>query len=154
MSQPQQAEQAKEEGECDDVYITAMNISSTSELNKKLAAFESAEDTRLTDILHYKNMLRELVEEVTEDYKTQVLSAAEEGKRHVEIYSFPGDAKFKDTDHSLLFLTKGPRRLGQDFFLRLGLLPFLSQVWQIVRPFEAELRYDPESNDNSIVLRW
>lgn len=148
------AEHAQEEGECDDVYTTAMTISSTSELSKKLAAFESAEDTRLADVLHYKNILQELVEEVTRDYKAQVLSAAEEGKRYVEIYSFPGDAKFKDTDHSLLFLTKGPRRLGQDFFLRLGLLPFLALVWQVVRPFETELRYDPEANDNSIVLRW
>lgn len=143
-----------EDGECSSVYSKAVNLSHTQELAKRLEQVEKSESSRDADILHYTKILRDLVEEVTQDYQEQVMQAAAEGKRHVEIYSFPGDAKFQDTQHSILFLTKGPRRHGQDFFLRLGILPFLAQVWQVVRPFETEMRYDPEGNENNIILRW
>lgn len=143
-----------EDGECSSVYDKAVNLSCTQEVERRLDQVAKTESSRDADILHYTQVLADLVQEVTEDYKAQVLHAAAEGKRHVEIYSFPGDAKFRDTQHSILFLTKGPRRHGQDFFLRLGVLPFLAQVWQAVRPFETEMRYDPEGNENNIILRW
>ena len=135
-------------------YSNALTVSSQAELKRKLAQVGKAEESRQADVLHYDTLLNELVKEVSDGFAEKVMAAATDGKRSTELYSFDGGAKFQETDHSLLFLTKGPRKQGQDFFLRLGLIPFAARLWQVVRPFETEMVYDPEGNENNIMLRW
>lgn len=144
-----------EDGECTArAYTDALTASTQAELKRRIAQADKAEENREADAMHYNQLLDDLVKEVSSGYVEKVMEAAEDGKRSVEVYSFDGGAKFGDSEHSLLFLTKGPRKLGQDFFLRLGIIPFNARLWQAVRPFEMEMVYDPEGNENNIRLKW
>lgn len=136
------------------VYTEALSVSCSHAVKRQLAAVAKGEQTRAADRLHYDELLDQLVGEVTEGYVDKVKKAAAEGLRTAELFDFDGGDKMEGTEHSLLFLTKGPRRQGQDFFLRLGLLPFMTRVWLVVRPFEPELSYDPEANENVVSVRW
>lgn len=136
------------------VFAEALSTSCSHVLKRQLAAVAKGEQSRAADRLHYDELLDQLVEEVTEGYVDKVKKAAAEGLRTAELFDFDGGDKMEGTEHSLLFLTKGPRRQGQDFYLRLGLLPFMTRVWLVVRPFEPELSYDPEANENVVSVRW
>ncbi|RYF08832.1 MAG: hypothetical protein EOO40_07675 [Deltaproteobacteria bacterium] len=136
------------------LYGEILSTACNQTLQRQLHTVASAEQSRAADRMHFEGLLDQLAETVTAGYVEKVRTAAAEGQRSAELFDFDGGDKMEGTDHSLLFLTKGPRRQGQDFFLRLGLLPFMTRVWLIVRPFEPEMTYDPEANENVVSVRW
>ena len=125
-----------------------------NDLDKRIEAVTAADKSREHDIELFDSLLTELVEVASEDFIEKVDAASQEGHRNAEVFVFDGADKFKDTDFSILFLIKGPKRQGQDFFLRLGLLPFMARMYQAVRPFDVTMEYLPESNENIVRLGW
>lgn len=137
-----------------DAYEQALLMTCETENSRRLCSAAEAEQTREKDRQHFDGILDRLVQKVTADYKDKVISAAREGQRSVEVFVFDGGDKMEGTEHSLLFLLRGPRRQGQEFFLRLGLLPFMARMWQQVRPFDVDMTYEPEGNLNTLRLKW
>jgi len=141
-------------GAVPDTYTKAIELACEADVARKTEHARKTEDGRQTDKMHFDKLLDDLVKTIAEGYEAKVMEAAGSGKRLVDLFVFDGADKYGDTDHSLLFLIKGPRRHGQDFFLRLGILPFMARMWQVVRPFDVDMVYDPEANENTIILRW
>ena len=135
-------------------YEQALQLSFQKDIEKKIAEAEKSRADQTSDALHYTKLLDQLVQEVTEGYEEKVMAAAREGLRSADLYVFDGGDTLAETDQALLFLVKGPRRYGQDFFLRLGVLPFPARVYQIVKPFEFRASYNPEANENVLSLTW
>ena len=135
-------------------FKQALEAHAANELRKRIESADAAEENRQADIRLYNDLLDRLVSTVAKDHLDEVREASQEGKRTAELYIFDGAQKFEDTEHSILFLTKGPRRQGQDFFLKLGILPFLARLYQVVHPFDVDLQYVPEANENIISLSW
>ena len=135
-------------------YRQAIELSAAAEAGRLIRRAEEQEESREADIAHFDALLDELVATVTEDFREKFKEAASAGHRSAELYAFDGGDKFGDSDHSLLFLIKGPRRQGDAFFLNLGLLPFTTRAYLAVRPFKIDLAYDPEANENTVLLKW
>lgn len=127
---------------------------SRAEVDRRLESAAAAEKDRQANAVLFDGLLDKLVAQVKDGYEEKVEAAVADGDRITEVFCFDGSERLEGTDHSILFLAKGPRRQGQDYFLRLGVMPFLPRLYHAVRPFDVSLRYIPEANENIVSLSW
>ena len=135
-------------------FTDAVEIATKAEVERLLDSVRTASETREEKAKEISGLLDELVEEVAAGYEQKVRDASAEGKTCAELYYFDGAAKYKETDYSLLFLTKGPKSQQQNYFIRLGVLPFLGKLYARVYPFDVDMQYLPESNENIVSISW
>lgn len=135
-------------------FTDAVQQAAKTEAERLLESARTASSTREEKAREISTLLDELVDEVAADYQQKVRDASAEGKTWAELYYFDGAAKYKDTDYSLLFLTKGPKSQQQNYFVRLGVLPFLGKLYAKVNPFDVDMQYLPESNENIVSISW
>ena len=121
-----------------------------AELEAKVEAVQRAAAGRAKERADFDALLDRPVALVSKDFLATVEEAQAEGSKKAELFCFDGSDKFEDGEHSILFLVKGPRKLQQEFFHNLGLLPFLPRLYQVTWPYRVEHAYLPESNENII----
>lgn len=137
-----------------DHFLDVQKTVSTAELDKRCAAIIKAERGRQADKVLFDDLLDRLVTTVTDGYLAKIHAARLEGARSAELFEFEGDERFEDTDYSLLFLTKGPRKGQSDHFLRLNVMPFLPRLYHVVHPYNVDMTYFPETNLNVVNITW
>lgn len=135
-------------------FSEAVELACQAEVKRVLDTARSSADARTGLADELSGILDELVDEVAEGFQEKVREASLAGKTSAELYYFDGSAKFKDTDYSILFLTKGPKTHQQNHFIRLGVLPFLGKLYAKVHPFDVDMQYFPESNENIVSICW
>lgn len=131
-------------------YTATLTRLSETDLQSRLQAVEKAATERAKERASFDATLDRLVALVSKDFLTAIDEAEGEGRKKAELFCFDGSDKFEDGEHSILFLVKGPRKLQQEFFHNLGLLPFLPRLYQVTWPYKVEHEYLPESNENII----
>lgn len=131
-------------------YTATLTRLCETELKSRVEAVQRAAAGRAKERADFDALLDRLVALVSRDLLTAVEEAEAEGSKKAELFCFDGSDKFEDGEHSILFLVKGPRKQQQEFFLNLGLLPFLPRLFQVTWPYKVEHEYLPESNENII----
>jgi len=124
------------------------------------ASYEAAIQSNLEDFAVYGEQARvkaKTAEEATaallktalEGLDDKVMEAARAGETAATLLEFEGSERF-DEENSLLYLVKGPRREGKEFFTTLGVIPFVDRLQLAIQPFRVQLTYDQETNMNFV----
>ena len=123
-------------------------------------------EKRLMDTLQYKKQQDELLTDLIESLKNDILDnyvekmkmSSEKGYKHCVLYAF-GQHELYNGKHKKTFLTRGPISdrgfgKGMDFFYNKELIPIIDTLRHIMSPFTVELKYNRAKKIHSIVTYW